>query len=381
MESLHGALEPENVLNGKVSPTVVIDKTLTVPGACADAQAVGGAINRLEEETNTRIEETNSNTEKVKKLANIAKDTADKVGIETKKAQGTADKALLAANKGMEDVNDHANKRDNPHRVNAGQLGIARKRFIAELGTNWEGAAEPFTQNIDVEWILEEDSPIFDLIPSAGDSPTDEEEEAFQQIKNIKTADGSITVYARQKTEKTIRIQLEVHRMGEGGGTDGGSGGESGGSGSPGTPGEDGGYYIPSLIQVDADTVEMSFTGSKGGMPAVPDAEITLPKGQTGPAGKDGAAGPSGKDGVTPSMSVGTVNTLDPGSKATVTMGGTKEAPVLNFGIPRGADGAGGSGGEGTPGEDGGYYTPTVSQPDGSHLKISLPEARPECRR
>lgn len=46
-----------------------------------------------------------------------------------------------------------------------------------------------------------------------------------------------------------------------------------------------------------------------------------------------------GKDGVTPELSIGTVETLAAGSKAEVSMGGTKEKPVLKFGIPQGAQG------------------------------------------
>lgn len=46
----------------------------------------------------------------------------------------------------------------------------------------------------------------------------------------------------------------------------------------------------------------------------------------------------------TPSLSVGTVDTLEPDQPATVTMTGTQKDPVLNFGIPRG-QGGGGTGG------------------------------------
>ena len=55
-----------------------------------------------------------------------------------------------------------------------------------------------------------------------------------------------------------------------------------------------------------------------------------------------GAPGPAG---ATPEFKVGEVATLEPGSEATATLSGTAEQPVLNFGIPRGADGAPGQGG------------------------------------
>lgn len=75
------------------------------------------------------------------------------------------------------------------------------------------------------------------------------------------------------------------------------------------------------------------------------------PSGPTGAPGKDGAPGQKGDpgqkgaDGTSPELSVGMVATLDPGRDATVTMSGTKEKPVLNFGIPKGEPGTGGGGG------------------------------------
>ena len=51
-----------------------------------------------------------------------------------------------------------------------------------------------------------------------------------------------------------------------------------------------------------------------------------------------------GNDGVTPNLTIGTVETLPSGSDATASITGDKENPVLNLGIPKGADGQGGSG-------------------------------------
>lgn len=55
--------------------------------------------------------------------------------------------------------------------------------------------------------------------------------------------------------------------------------------------------------------------------------------------------GPQGEPGVTPRLEIGTVTTLPAGSAATASIGGSPEAPRLNLGIPRGADGAAGEGG------------------------------------
>ena len=66
--------------------------------------------------------------------------------------------------------------------------------------------------------------------------------------------------------------------------------------------------------------------------------EFDGPQGPAGPAGADGAPGPVG---ATPNIQIGTVETLAAGSHATASMGGTPENPILNLGIPKGADGSG----------------------------------------
>ena len=58
--------------------------------------------------------------------------------------------------------------------------------------------------------------------------------------------------------------------------------------------------------------------------------------------GPSGAKGETGQNAVNPNFTIGTVTTLPSGSDATVTLTGTYPNLVLNFGIPRGADGSGG---------------------------------------
>ena len=94
--------------------------------------------------------------------------------------------------------------------------------------------------------------------------------------------------------------------------------------------------------------------------------------GAAGASGKDGSPGADGKDGITPAIGengnwylgssdtgkpsrgadgavpdiqIGTVTTLPAGSDATASIGGTAENPLLNLGIPKGADGQGGGSG------------------------------------
>ena len=114
--------------------------------------------------------------------------------------------------------------------------------------------------------------------------------------------------------------------------------------GAPGKDGTDGGYYTPN---VDNDG-NLTWTPSADNMPAVTGANIKGPRGEAGPAGVDGAQGPAGADGqpgadgVTPNIQIGTVETLASGSDATASITGTAENPLLNLGIPKGADGVNG---------------------------------------
>lgn len=59
----------------------------------------------------------------------------------------------------------------------------------------------------------------------------------------------------------------------------------------------------------------------------------------------DGAKGDKGDTGATPDIQIGTVTTLAAGSDATASITGTPEEPLLNLGIPKGADGSPGGGG------------------------------------
>ena len=101
--------------------------------------------------------------------------------------------------------------------------------------------------------------------------------------------------------------------------------GKNGKDGQPGKDGSDGiGISkVEKIGTVDlVDTYRITFTDN-----STFDYEVKN--------GKDGA------DGVTPNITIGTVETLDAGTSATATITGDKENPVLNLGIPKGADGKG----------------------------------------
>jgi hypothetical protein len=69
------------------------------------------------------------------------------------------------------------------------------------------------------------------------------------------------------------------------------------------------------------------------------------PKGDTGAQGEQGIQGITGTNGTTPNIIIGTVTTLDSASSATVSLNAssTTENPILDFGIPKGADGTDGA--------------------------------------
>ena len=67
-------------------------------------------------------------------------------------------------------------------------------------------------------------------------------------------------------------------------------------------------------------------------------------KGDKGEQGDKGDKGDAGADAINPTFTIGTVTTLPSGSDTTVTLTGTYPNLVLNFGIPRGADGSAGGG-------------------------------------
>ena len=145
-----------------------------------------------------------------------------------------------------------------------------------------------------------------------------------------------------------------------------GTPGATGAPGKDGAPGADGKDGITPTIGKNGNWYLGSTDTGK------PSRGAGGTQGATGAPGKDGAPGADGKDGITPAIGengnwylgssdtgkpsrgadgavpdiqIGAVTTLPAGSNATASMGGTAENPLLNLGIPRGADGQGGGSG------------------------------------
>ena len=107
------------------------------------------------------------------------------------------------------------------------------------------------------------------------------------------------------------------------------------------------------------------------------------PQGKTGPQGEPGADGKNGADGAAATVTVGNVVTLDPGEEASVINSGTTSAAVLDFSIPRGADGTGPQGPqgeqgpigpEGPQGPQGPAGEPGAAGADGKSATVSVGE-------
>ena len=110
-------------------------------------------------------------------------------------------------------------------------------------------------------------------------------------------------------------------------------------------------------LQTNSTHIQWRYSGESEWRNLIELKRLEGPSGPTGPRGATGATGPqgpigetgatgprgeTGQNAVNPNFSIGTVTTLDAGSQATVTLTGTYPNLVLNFGIPRGADGSGG---------------------------------------
>mgnify|MGYP000261267081 CR=1 FL=1 len=134
--------------------------------------------------------------------------------------------------------------------------------------------------------------------------------------------------------------------------------------GAKGEPGRDG--VTPTF---SIESVETGEPGTNADVTMTGDApnhglKFVIPRGEPG---SPGAKGDKGDPGATPNLTIGTVTTLDAGQNATASMGGTAESPVLSLGIPRGAKGEPGQGGAGA------YYVKL----DGDFPDYALSETTP----
>lgn len=193
------------------------------------------------------------------------------------------------------------------------------------------------------------------------------------QVGDVTTgAAGTDASVTNGGTSSAAVLNFTIPRGDKGDKGDKGDTGDTGPQGPAGADGQDGAPGAAATISVGTVTAS-----EPGGDPEVTNVGSTsaavfnfvLPRGATGPqgpAGADGAdgqqgpqgdPGPAGADGeqgpagTAATIAVGTVTASDPGSTPTVTNSGTASAAVLDFVLPRGAQGP--QGADGAPGADG----------------------------
>ena len=101
--------------------------------------------------------------------------------------------------------------------ANEAKTAVASKAtttvYTATIGTSWSGSAAPYTQTVSVPGILSTDTPIVDInFSSITYSNKEAVVTAWSSIYRITTSNNSITVYADEKTETAVPIQLKVVR-------------------------------------------------------------------------------------------------------------------------------------------------------------------------
>lgn len=115
------------------------------------------------------------------------------------------------------------------------------------------------------------------------------------------------------------------------------------GSGESGIPGQDGREIE---LRKGETHIEWSYVGEDNWKQLVSLEELKGPKGQDGQKGADGTPGRDGQDGESPTLEIGNVSTLEPGSRATASVRLISENRyAIDLGIPRGAKGQDGTGG------------------------------------
>ena len=111
--------------------------------------------------------------------------------------------------------------------------------------------------------------------------------------------------------------------------------------GAKGEPGQDG--VTPTF---SIESVETGEPGTDADVTMTGDApnhglRFVIPRGDKGDTGAQGLPGEAGADGKTPNITIGNVETLEAGQNATASITGESPDLTLNLGIPKGADGEG----------------------------------------
>ena len=135
--------------------------------------------------------------------------------------------------------------------------------------------------------------------------------------------------------------------------------GQTGAQGAEGMAGADGAAGTITVGTVLAGAPGSTPIVTNTGTSSAATLNFTIPRGATGATGAAGADGQNGSDGAAATIAIGTVSTGTPGSNASVANSGSSSAAVFNFTIPRGDRGAAGQ-----DGADGSAATLTIAGAD-----------------
>lgn len=176
--SLDGVANTEYAsLSGKIH-TLVIDKTLTISGACADAKATGEAVAKLEDA-----------------FADIELMSPEGINkaIDTKMAAINSSVNALA-----EMVEDAA---------------VTETYTVEVDGDSWYDSSDGFwMNNVSVPGLLSTDNPIADVVLGLDKSANKLYEKAWGLVEFIQTYDDRATIYATDRPDISFTMQLKVVR-------------------------------------------------------------------------------------------------------------------------------------------------------------------------
>ena len=87
------------------------------------------------------------------------------------------------------------------------------RSYTAAVSTTWQGTQAPYTQTVSVPGLSADSRVMADVTLTGAYETVEKQQEAWAKIYRITAGNGSITLYASEKTETAITIQLaEVRR-------------------------------------------------------------------------------------------------------------------------------------------------------------------------
>jgi hypothetical protein len=92
------------------------------------------------------------------------------------------------------------------------RLAAKAKFFSVTVPADWNGAAAPYTKSVSVAGLMETDKPDVDLIPSDVFTEAEAQLEAWGYVYRGVTSENTLTLYATDKPEVALPIQLKVVR-------------------------------------------------------------------------------------------------------------------------------------------------------------------------